>query len=63
MHGVHPLPHTAQRDAELQDSPHLPVGWSLHFVCPQALSMPRAVLKPEVTWLLSCSWWEDAAAP
>lgn len=35
---------------------------SLGFV-PQALRVPGAVLKPEVTWPLACWWWEDAAAP
>lgn len=59
--------HRCQRDAGLQGPPALPWGWpqravSLDFV-PQALSLPEAVLKPEVTWPSACSWWEDAAAP
>lgn len=65
---MHPFPGTGVRGMlGCRDPPHWPVGWprsaaSLDFV-PRALSMPGAVLKPEVTWLLACSWWEDAAAP
>lgn len=65
--GMHPFAGTGQRDAGLQGPPHLPVGWARSAVSldsvPRALSTPGAVLKPEVTWPLACSRWEDAAAP
>lgn len=65
---MHPFPDSGVRGMlGCRDPPHLSVGWpqsavSLHFAL-QTSSMPGAVLKPEVTSPLACSWWEDAAAP